>query len=397
MMGVLETSEDPEKGSIPQESSDQPHSEAKELGKDSNAISTPAPTSPASSTHDPNKRPPCFTNGLQEALFVLTCTMAIGISSFTIGTITVITARIGSDLHMSNAEITWINASCSLAAGSFLMFFARVADLFGRRSMFIVSLGLFSVFVMAAGFSRSPVEMDVLMGLTGLMSAASVPPAQGLLGVIYDRPSKRKNAVFACFSAGNPLGFVFGMISSGVATQILSWRASFWWLAIVYACFTVVAIFTVPSDPTEKQPLTWETVRKFDIPGVLLVVAGIGMFSGALSLGGDAPQGWRTPYVIAVLVLGVACLAVFVVWECYCPQPLVPMGIFRDRNFSLLLSMLLLGFMGFTTVGFWVPLYFQRVWRSSALKTAVYLLPMAIMGTLVNVRVLSYFSHHAAN
>lgn len=387
-MGTPERSEDLETGIASREFSEQPHNEAKELAKDSNLISPPTPSSPTSSTHDPNKRPPCFTNGLQEVLFVLTCTMAIGISSFTIGTITVITARIGADLHMSNAEITWINASCSLAAGSFLMFFARVADLFGRRSMFIVSLGLFSLFVMAAGFSRSPIEMDVLMGITGLMSAGAVPPAQGLLGVIYDKPSKRKNAVFACFSAGNPLGFVFGMISSGVATQILSWRASFWWIAIVYACFTVVAIFTVPSDPTEKQKLSWETLRRFDIPGVLLVVAGIGMFSGALSLGGDAPQGWRTSYVIAVLVLGVACLVVFVVWECYCETPLVPMRIFKDRNFSLLLSMLLFGFMGFTSAGFWVPLYFQRVWHSSALKTAVYLLPMAIMGILVNVSLL---------
>lgn len=251
--------------------------------------------------------------------------------------------------------------------------------------MFIVSLGLYAVFVMGAGFARTPVQMDVLMGLTGLMSAASVPPAQGLLGVIYGKPSRRKNAVFACFSAGNPLGFVFGMVSSGVATAALSWRAAFWWLAIVYACFTVVAIFSVPSDPSEKEEFGWETLKRFDIPGTLLTVAGIGMVSSGLSLGGEAPKGWKTPYVISLLVLGACCLVVFVVWECFCERPLVPMKIFKDRNFSLLLVILLFGFMGFTTAGFWVPLYFQRIWHSSAIKTAVYLLPMAIMGTLVNV------------
>jgi MFS family permease len=223
------------------------------------------------------------------------------------------------------------------------------------------------------------------MGLIGLMSAAAVPPAQGLLGVIYDRPSKRKNMVLACFSAGNPLGFVFGMVSSGVATKVLSWRASFWWLGILYAVFTIVAILAVPNDPTERQELSWEAVRNFDIPGTLLTIAGIGMFSSALSLGGNAPQGWKTPYVLVLLITGVVCIIVFVVWECHVARPLLPLWIFKDRNFSLLLSMLLLGFQAFSSAEFWVSLYFQRVWGASALKTAVYLLPMAVMGTLVNV------------
>jgi len=357
-----------------------------EQGLAPNEVQSPSESSsPDSIIYDANKRPECFSSTFQECLFVLTCTMAIGTSSFTIGATTPITARIGADLHMTNAEVSWINGSCALGAGAFLMLFARVADLFGRRSMFIVSMGMFSVVIMGVGFSRTPLQMDVLMGFTGLMTAASVPPAQGILGVVYDHPSRRKNAVFACFSAGNPLGFVIGMISSGVATEVLSWRASFFWIAIIYACFTVVAIFTVPNDTTEKQALTWETLKNFDIPGVLLTVAGIAMFSGGLSLGGNAHEGWKTPYVIALLIVGVACLAAFVVWECYCERPLIPMSIFKDRNFSLLLIILLLGFMGFTTSSFWVSLYLQRVWHTSALKTAVYLLPMAVSGTLVNV------------
>jgi len=362
----------------------------KEQGIDS--ISEPFPPSSSPLASDPEARPLCFSSTFQEILFVATCTMAIGISSFTIGSVSVITAVIGRALNMTNAEITWINAACSLAAGSFLLFFARVADLFGRRSMFIASLGLYSVFVLAAGFARNAMVMDILMGLTGLMSAAAVPPAQGLLGVIYDRPSKRKNMALASFSAGNPLGFVFGMVSSGVATKVLSWRASFWLLAILYAVFTAVAVFAVPNDPTEKQELNWETVRNFDIPGTILTIAGIGMFSSALSLGGDASNGWKTPYVLALLILGVVCIIVFVVWECHVERPLMPIWIFKDRNFSLLLSMLLLGFQAFSSAEFWASLYFQRVWQASALKTAAYLLPMAVMGTLVNVLLSRYHS-----
>ena len=118
--------------------------------------------------------------------------------------------------------------------------------------------------------------------IDGIRSAAAVPPAQGMLAVIYDVPSKRKNAAFACFSAGNPLGFVFGIISGGIVTQIFSWRAGFWWLAIVYLLFTIIAIFVLPKDTTKKMPLNKETIRKFDVVGSLLAIAGTGLFSAGL-------------------------------------------------------------------------------------------------------------------
>jgi MFS family permease len=169
----------------------------------------------------------------------------------------------------------------------------------------------------------------------GLMSAAAVPPAQGMLGVIYDTPSKRKNAAFACFSAGNPLGFVFGMIASGIASKLFSWRASFWLLAIIYVGFAVIAFFIVPNDTAEKEAPSIEVLKRFDVVGTILAIAGTGMFSAALSLGSDALSGWKTGYVLALLIVGLLCLIAFVFWELYFDHPLIPMGIFRDRNFSL--------------------------------------------------------------
>ncbi len=109
------------------------------------------------------------------------------------------------------------------------------------------------------------------------------------------------------------------------------------------------------------------------------------MLTDAYSLGGDAADGWRTSYVIVLLILGVLMMFGFVYWETKFKFPLMPMWIWRDRDFSLLLSILLLGFMSFATAMFWISLYIQRFWTTSALKVAVYLLPAAIMGILVNV------------
>jgi MFS family permease len=145
--------------------------------------------------------------------------------------------------------------------------------------MFIGSLFLFSVFCLGAGFSQDGITLDILCGVLGIWSACAVPPAQGMLGTIYEQPGQRKNYAFGAFSAGNPLGFVFGTILAGLFTQVFSWRAGFFLLAIVYFCTTVVAYFMVPKA---KQTLNDETLKKLDLPGTAMTIFGIGMFCAAL-------------------------------------------------------------------------------------------------------------------
>lgn len=277
-----------------------------------------------------NRRPDCFNSTIREVLFVLTCTMAIAMPAYVAGMITVISSFVGRDLNMSTAEITWLTSATSLSSGAFLLFFGGVADLFGRKIMFIVSMVLFAVFSMVAGFANNAIALDVLNGVMGLFSASAVPPAVGLLGIVYEKPSKRKNWAFACFSGGNPLGFVFGTIFSGVATNTFNWRASYYLLAIIFLFFSILGWFIVPRDPTDKQPFNWETLRRFDVVGVLLTIGGIGMFSAALSLGEDAGQGWRTRYVLALLIIGAALMISFVFWELRISHPLVPMWMWKD-------------------------------------------------------------------
>ena len=303
---------------------------------------------------------------------------------------------------MTTAEITWITSASSLSSGAFLLFFGRIADLFGelmmsdrrdntlipssgRKTLFLGSLFLFAVFALAAGFANDPITLDVLTGVMGLFSASAVPPASGILGVAYEKPSKRKNYAFACFSAGNPLGFVFGTLFGGIAANIFNWRASFWLIAIIFLAFTILGLFTVPKDWTDKEPFSMETVKKFDIVGTLLTIGGIGMFSAALSLGDTAANGWKTGYVLALLIVGILLMMAFVIWEMWFKYPLVPMSIWRDRNFSVALAILMLGFMAFTPGSFFIALYFQDIWHLSPLGVAIRLLPMVISGITINI------------
>ncbi|KAK8160291.1 major facilitator superfamily domain-containing protein [Phyllosticta citrichinensis] len=363
---------------------------------------------PNAATIDDNARPAIFSSIIQEILFVLIATLSNSMSVLAAGTVVVMTAIVKKELDMTTAEVTWIIGASSLASGSFLLLFGRLADLFGRRFMLIGSLAMYSVFSLAADFSQSPIQLDVLNGFMGLSAAAAVPTAQGMLATTYHRPSKRKNRAFACFSAGNPLGMVTGSIFSGIAVQLVSWRASFWLLAIIFAVITCVAIFILPPDQSVKLPLNRESGKRLDIVGSGLTIAGIGMFSAALrlvvffhsakaqlvnqlscSLGSDAPQGWKTPYVLVLLILGVFLMVTFVFWEMYYPHPIVPTYIWKNPDFSIIVTVLLFGFLAFPTMSFWVSLFMQLVKGYGPLKVAVHLLPMAIGGITMNMYVMS--------
>ena len=109
-----------------------------------------------------------------------------------------------------------------------------------------------------------------------------MPPSIGSLGTIYKRSSSRKNKAYACFSAGNPLGFVIGMLIAGISFKAANWRAAFWVTAVVYLFFTVAAFFTMPKDDIAKAPFNLETFQKFDYVGILLSMTGIALFTSAV-------------------------------------------------------------------------------------------------------------------
>ena len=134
-----------------------------------------------------------------------------------------------------------------------------------------------------AGFSTNAMYLDIFGGLLGLWSAAAVSPAVGILGAAYELPSQRKNRAFACFSAGNPVGFVMGSIFSGVAAHLFNWRASFYLLAIIYVVFFLGAIWIVPQTQTETEKFNLKTLKRFDLFGILLSMAGIALFCSSLT------------------------------------------------------------------------------------------------------------------
>jgi hypothetical protein len=110
-------------------------------------------------------RPACFKNTLQEIVFVFHATNATATSSFFQGASAIITASIGHDLGMSQGQITWITASSALTAGAFQLGLGQLADLLGRKAVFLVGMGSFSALSLLVAWAQDPFWMDVVCGL----------------------------------------------------------------------------------------------------------------------------------------------------------------------------------------------------------------------------------------
>ncbi|KAK4174370.1 major facilitator superfamily domain-containing protein [Triangularia setosa] len=311
-------------------------------------------------------RPACFKSTLQEVTFTLTTIAATATSTFFLGVSSILTASIGISLSMTQPQITFITASTALTAGAFQLGLGQLADLLNRRTMFLAGMGSFSLLSLLVGWTQNPYWMVVVCGVVGVSAAMVVPPTIGIMGAAYDKPSRRKNLAFSAFGAGNPLGFVFGSMVSGVAAMIWGWRASFFGIAVLWAVFTCAVVWTVPKGVEafpEGQKFgarVMEGIGKFDALGTLLTVL------GALR----PSDGWNTGHVVAMLVLGVIFLALFAFWERVCAHPLMPSHIWKNRNFTFIILTCLPGAMSFNNV--------------SPLMITVYLLPQAVAGLVYN-------------
>lgn len=285
------------------------------------------------------KRPECFSSTFQEVSFVSQATIAMCTSSFLTGASSIVTASIGRDLGMTQSEISWISASTTLTAGAFQLAVGQLADLLGRKMIFICGMGSFAALILLASFAQNPLWMDIVLGFAGISCAMVVPPAVGILGAAYGPPSKRKNLAFSAFSAGNPLGFVLGSITCGIATRIFNWRASFILIAILWAVFTLTAFWAVPSGVesfAKDEPLKQRVsgfFKRFDTLGAVLTFLGTGLLAAGLTQGPS--DGWTSPLVLCLMVIGVVLIAAFIFWETKYPDPLMPPHIWKDKNFSL--------------------------------------------------------------
>jgi EmrB/QacA subfamily drug resistance transporter len=274
---------------------------------------------------------------------------------------------IQTDLGFSQENLQWVISAYALLFGGVLLLGGRLADLLGRRRLFIAGLILFSIASLLAGFAWSEASLIGARALQGLGAAVITPAALSILTTTFAEGRERNIALGAWGGVG-AFGAVAGVLLGGVFTDALSWE----WIFFVNVPVGLLGLALTPVLLTESRDLT---AKSFDIPGAALVTGGLVALVFAITQASD--YGWTSVATIGVFAASAVLLAGFLFWETRASDPLMTFSIFRLRTLT---GANVAGFiLGTATFSMFLmlTLYMQQVLGYSAMKTGVAYLAVA--------------------
>jgi EmrB/QacA subfamily drug resistance transporter len=279
-------------------------------------------------------------------------------------------------LSFTDVDRQWIVTAYSLSFGSLLLFGGRLADLVGRRVMFITGLAGFAVASAIGGASVNFAMLVTARASQGVFGAMLAPAALSLLATTFTNPKERGKAfgIYGSVAAG---GGAVGLLLGGALTSYLSWR----WCLYINLFFAFLAIagalmfLKARSGPRQAE---------LDIPGVLLVSSGV--FCLVYGFSNAGTHSWTTPSTYLFLAVAVVLLAVFAFWMSRAKSPLMPPRVVLDRNRGAAYLGILIAGAGMFGIFLFVTYYLQDTLNYSPVITGVAFLPMvACIATSSNV------------
>jgi EmrB/QacA subfamily drug resistance transporter len=271
------------------------------------------------------------------------------------------------DLGFSQEDLQWVVSAYALFFGGFLLLGGRVADLYGRRRMFISGLIVFAGASLLSGLAWSEASLIAARSAQGLGAAVITPAALSILMTTFAEGKERNTALGAWGGVG-AFGAVAGVLLGGVLTDWLSWS----WIFFVNVPVALVALGLAPVLLNESRDAR---VRSFDLPGAALVTGGLVTLVYGITQANN--YGWSSVTTWAIFAGAAVLLGAFLLWEARQTEPLVPFSIFKLRTLvGANVTGLILGTASFS-VFLMLTLYMQQVLGYSPMKTGVAYLAIA--------------------
>src|SRR5438093_8387190 len=275
------------------------------------------------------------------------------------------------DLGFSQENLQWVCRAYARVFGGFLLLGGRASDLLGRRRLFLVAIVVFTLASLFAGLAWSETSLIGARALQGLGAAIITPAALSVLSTTFVE-GRERNIALGAWGAVGGFGAAAGVLLGGVLTDALSWS----WIFFVNVPVGVTAFILAPILLKESRDAH---VKRFDLPGAVLVTGGLSLLVYAITQAGQ--DGWLAGKTLSVFAVSLVLLVGFVVWEIRHPEPLMRFGILRTKTIS-----------GANAAGFimgtalfamflMLTLYMQQVLGYSAMKTGVAYL--AVAGTAI--------------
>ena len=274
------------------------------------------------------------------------------------------------DLHLSTAGLEWIVSGYILVFASLLLAGGRLADVYGRRRLFAIGLIIFTAASFVAGLAGSADVLVAARAVQGLGAALLTPTTLAIISATYPDPRERNMAV-GVWSAVGALALALGPLLGGLISDHLSWGWIFFINVPVGIATLALGLWAISESRESSAP------RRLDMPGVVL--SSVALFGLTYSLIEGHDRGWTSPIILGGFLLAATLGLAFVWREQHTAEPMVAMGMFRERVFSGgLIALIMWGF-GIFGIYFFTSLYLQNVLGFSPTEAGAAFVPMALL------------------
>src|SRR6058998_1758422 len=232
---------------------------------------------------------------------------------------------IKTDLHFTQESLQWVITAYSIFFGGVLLLGGRLADLLGRRRLFMIGLALFTVSSLLDGLAWSEASLIGFRALQGLGAALLSPAALSILTTTF-REGRERNLALGIWGAASGSGGAAGVLLGGALTSALSWS----WIFFINVPVGIAVIALSPILLRESRADLGH--RRFDFAGATSITAGLMLLVYALTRA--TTHGWATGSTIGLLVVSAALIGAFFLIEQRSKAPLLPLRIFRNRTLT---------------------------------------------------------------
>jgi EmrB/QacA subfamily drug resistance transporter len=302
--------------------------------------------------------------------WILTATILASSMAFIDGT--VVNVALGALQREFNATLVgvqWVVEAYALFLASLVLVGGSLGDLYGRRRVFALGIAIFAVASVACGLARDIPELILTRAAQGIGAALLVPGSLAIISASF--PEGERGRAIGAWSGMSAITGAAGPVIGGWLIEHASWRWAFFLNLPLAAVTLAITFWQVPESRGEIR------AKRLDWPGALLVTVGLGLIVYALLE--SSSHGWRGGRVVGALTAGVVALILFVAVESRSADPILPLELFRIRNFAgaNLLTLFLYAALGGAM--FFLPLNFIQVQGYSATAAGAALLPFILL------------------
>jgi EmrB/QacA subfamily drug resistance transporter len=280
---------------------------------------------------------------------------------------------IAADLQVGLSELEWIVTGYALTFASLMLTGGKLADLLGRRLIFIVGLAIFTVSSLVCGLAGSG---ELLIGARVVQGAGAALMNPATLSIIAATfPPRQRGMAIGIWAGVSALALALGPLVGGLLTQHISWGWIFFVNVPIGVLAIVASILLIPESKDESAE------QRLDLPGLL--TSGVGLFALTYGLIEANTYGWTSGRIVGAFTVAAVMLAAFVLLETHQRIPMLDLTLFRSGTFAganLAVFLVALAMFG---VFFFVSLYMQGVLGYSAVQTGAAFLPLTVLIMLV--------------